>query len=101
MPSITRSVIAVIRSLDTSAPYTSARCAQISPWVRPLADSDTTRSSMPPSRRARLGTITGAKLPSRSRGTAMSTGPTSVSSVLARRPLRELPPSRPAGSCLS
>src|SRR5438046_2009631 len=51
MPSMTRSVIAVIRSLDTSAPYTSARCAQISPCVRPLADKEITRSSPPPSRR--------------------------------------------------
>ena len=98
---MTRSVIAVIRSLDTSAPYTSARWAQISPCVNPLADSDTTRSSTPPSRRERLGTIVGVKVPSRSRGTAMSTGPTSVSNVLPRLPLREFPPLRPAASCLS
>src|SRR5205823_6923639 len=38
MPSMTRSVIVVIVCLDTSAPYTSARCAQISPWVSPFAD---------------------------------------------------------------
>ena len=31
IPSITRSVIAVIVCFDTSAPYTSARCALISP----------------------------------------------------------------------
>lgn len=46
----------------------------------------------------------GAKLPSRSRGTAVSTGPTTistVSTVLARVPFRELPPFLPAGSCLS
>jgi len=100
-PSITRSVIVVIRSLDTCAPDTSAGCAQISPCVSPLADNDTTRSSTPPSRRDRFGTIAGLNVPSRSRGTAMSTGPTSVNSVLPRRPLRELPPLRPTGSCLS
>jgi len=35
------------------------------------------------------------------RGTATSTGPTSVSTVLARVPLRELPLPRPSASCLS
>jgi hypothetical protein len=39
MPSITRSVIVEMVCLDTLAPYTSARCAQISPWVNPLAGS--------------------------------------------------------------
>ena len=33
---MTRLVIAVIVCLDTSAPYTSARCAQISPVGQPL-----------------------------------------------------------------
>jgi hypothetical protein len=47
MRSITRSVIAVIVCLDTSAPYTSARCALISPCVSPFADSEITRSSTP------------------------------------------------------
>lgn len=37
--------------------------------------------------------------PSLSRGTAISTGPTSISAVLMRLPLRELPPFFPAGSC--
>ena len=86
---------------DTSAPYTSARCAAISPWVRPLADKEITMSSTPVSRRCRLATIFGSKLASRSRGTLISTGPVSVSTVLARWPLRELPPFRPAGSFFS
>ena len=47
-----------------------------------------------------LATIFGSKLESRSRGTAISTGPVSLITVLTRWPLRELPPSRPAGSCL-
>jgi hypothetical protein len=39
--------------------------------------------------------------PSRSRGTSTGTGPTSVSTVLPRAPLREFPPFLPAGSPLS
>ena len=100
MPSITRSVIAVIVCLDTSAPYISSRCAAISPCVSPFADREITISSTPVSRRCLLATIFGSKLESRSRGTEISTGPASVITVLARWPLRELPPSRPAGSCL-
>src|SRR4029077_19816348 len=99
-PSITRSVIAVIVCLETSAPYTSARCAAISPWVSPFAGREITISSTPVRRRCLLATIFGSKLESRSRGTESSTGPASVRMVLARRPLRELPPSRPSGSCL-
>jgi hypothetical protein len=34
------------------------------------------------------------------RGTSISTGPASVTSVLGRIPFREFPPFRPAGSCL-
>lgn len=55
----------------------------------------------PVSRFCRLATIFGSKLPSRSRGTSISTEPTSVSTVLERVPLRELPPLRPRASCLS
>lgn len=88
-------------SLDTFAPYTSAKCAAISPVVNPRAVSDNTIASIPSSRRCRLRTICGSKLPSRSRGTSISTGPTSVSTVLIRVPLRELPRLRPIGSCLS
>jgi len=100
MPSITRSVIVEIVCLDTSAPYTSAMCAEISPVVNPLADSEITMSSTPDSRRCRLATIFGSNEDSRSRGTASSTGPASVSTVLERRPLRELPLPRPAESLL-
>lgn len=57
--------------------------------------------STPVRRFCRFLTIFGSKEPSRSRGTDISTGPTSVSTVLARVPLRELPPFFPAGSCLS
>ena len=98
IPSMTRSVIVLIVCLETSAPYTSARCAAISPWVSPFADREMTIPSTPVSRRCLLATIFGSKLESRSRGTESSTGPVSVITVLARRPLREFPPSRPSGS---
>src|SRR5262245_9476613 len=57
--------------------------------------------STPVSRRCRLATSFGSNEESRSRGTEISTGPVSVSTVLARWPLRELPPLRPAGSFFS
>jgi hypothetical protein len=76
-------------------------CAEISPCVRPFADSESTISSTPVSRRCRFLTMAGSKEPSRSRCTSIPTGPMSVSTVLDRVPLRELPPSLPAGSCLS
>ena len=89
-------------SLDTDAPYTSAKCALISPVVNPLAYNDKTTVSTSDSRRCRFLTITGSKVPSRSRGTTTSTGPAlSVSTVLVRRPLRELPRLRPSTACLS
>lgn len=71
--------------MDTVAPYTSARCAQISPWVNPLADNEITSPSSPDSWRCRLRTICGSNVPSRSRGIATCTGPMSMSTVLARR----------------
>jgi hypothetical protein len=77
-------------SLETFAPYTSARWAPASPVVRPRAVSDNTIWSTPSSRRCRFLTITGSKVPSRSRGTSTSTGPTSVTTVLERFPLRSL-----------
>jgi hypothetical protein len=46
MPSITRSVIVEMVCLDTCASYTSARCAAISPWVKPLADNEITSPSI-------------------------------------------------------
>jgi hypothetical protein len=55
-------------------------------------------SSTLPSRRFRLGTITGSKVPLRSRGTVSSTGPAVVCTVLRPCPLRELPDPLPAGS---
>jgi MFS family permease len=48
----------------------------------------------------RLPTMTGSNADSRSRGTSISTGPASVTSVFGRVPFREFPPLRPAGSCL-
>lgn len=69
--------------------------------VRPHADNDSTISSTPVRRRCRFLTICGSKLPAVSRGTFTSTGPTSVSTVLARVPLRLLPLFFPAGSCFS
>jgi hypothetical protein len=73
----------------------------MSPVVNPRAYNDKTISSMLDNRRCRLATITGSKLPSRSRGTSTATSPESVNTVLARFPLRELPRFRPTGSCLS
>ncbi len=67
------------------------------PVVRPFAARETTVSSTPPRRFCRLATIFGSKLASRSRGTSISTEPTSVSTVLEQVPLRELPVPRPAG----
>ena len=65
---------------------------EISPVVRPLAYSDRTISSTPVSRRCRFLTICGSKVPSRSRGTSISTWPVlSVSTVFGRVPLRTLP----------
>lgn len=91
----------LIVCFETSASYTSARCAEISPWVSPLADREITMSSTPESRRCLLATIFGSKLESLSRGTDISTGPASVSTVFARWPLRELPLFRPVASCFS
>ena len=94
-------MILEIVSRETLAPYTSSKCAATSPVVSLQAVSDSTISSMPSSHRWRFLTITGSKLDSRSRGTSISTGPISVSTVLARVPLRELPPSRPVASWAS
>ena len=81
-------------------PRRSAR--EISPVVSPLAYSEITIASTSVSRRCRFATMTGSNVPSRSRGTSISTGPAaSVSTVLGRVPLRELPPVRPSTACLS
>ncbi|MDA4104239.1 hypothetical protein MMON44395_22070 [Mycolicibacterium monacense DSM 44395] len=77
----------------------SAKWALISPVVSPRAYSDNTTSSTSVRRRWRFWTIWGSKLPARSRGTSISIcPPASVSTVLARVPLRELPEPYPAGS---
>jgi hypothetical protein len=71
MPAITLSVIVEIVDLEISLPYTSARCAGISPWVRPFADSDNTISSTPPRRRCRFLTSCDWNVPARSCGTSI------------------------------
>ena len=55
-------------------------------------------SSRPPSRRAPFGSIRGVKVPLRSRGTASSTSPISLETVLAVVPLREFGKSDASGS---
>ena len=92
-------MIREIVSLDTSAPYTSAKCAAISPVVRPLAAREITSSSTPDRCRWRFLTIRGSNDPSRSHGTSSSTSPTSVNTLFERLPLRELPRLRPSGAC--
>ncbi len=72
-----------------------------SPVVKPLAVNEITISSTPDSRRCCFLTSCDSKLASRSLGTSMSTGPTSVSNFLVRVPLRELALFRPAASCSS
>ena len=54
------------------------------PVVSPFADSEITSPSTPDSRRWRLARSSARSWPSRSRGTSISTGPISVSTVLAR-----------------
>jgi hypothetical protein len=73
----------------------------MSPCVIPRADSDSTMSSIDPSRRCRLRTTTGSNVPARSRGTSISTGPVLVSTVFERVPLRVLPSVETPRSCLS
>src|SRR6476619_6630319 len=63
MSSTTWSVIRLTVSLATEAPYTSAKWALISPVVNPFAYNDSTTRSTSLSRRCRLPTITGAKVP--------------------------------------
>ena len=51
MSSTMASVIRLIVSRDTSVPYISARCAWMSPVVRPLAYSEITLPARPSRRR--------------------------------------------------
>ena len=101
IPSMTRSVIVEIVCLDTSAPYTSARCAAISP----------VRESLRGQRDHQLVHPGQAPLPLRHDLRLERAVPVAGDLDLdradlgqhaswRRRPLRELPPSRPAGSCL-
>ena len=101
--STTLSVIREIVSLEIDAPYTSAKCALISPVVNPLAYKEIAIASTSLRRRCRFFTITGSNVAARSRGTSISTFPAaSVRTVLGRVPLRMLPPGPPAGAwCLS
>ena len=62
--------------------------------VNPLAYNEIAIASTSLKRRCRFATITGAKVPARSRGTSITTSPAaSVSTVLGRAPLRTLPSS--------
>jgi hypothetical protein len=89
-------------SLLTDAPYTSAKWALISPVVSPRLARLITTVSTSDRRRCRLPTMTGSNVPSRSLGTSISTAPAaSVSTVLDRLPLRELPRLRPCTAFLS
>ena len=71
-------------------PYCSARKPWISRTVMPRAYMAMILSSKPVKRRSCLGISSGSKLPSRSRGTSMRSGPSSVSTVLPLVPLRWL-----------
>lgn len=98
---MTFSVMREMVSLETLAPNTSAKWAAISPVVSPFALNDNTISSTPVSRRCRLRTICGSNVEPVFRGTSISTGPISVSTVFVRVPLREFPLPRPDTSCFS
>jgi hypothetical protein len=93
------SVMSEMVSLETLAPNTSAKCAAISPVVRPFALSDNTISSTPVSRHWRFCTICGSNVAPVSRGTSISTGPIPVSTAFMRVPLRDFPLPRPDTSC--
>ena len=87
---MTSSVTLLMNSGDTSVAYISAKNPWISRIVIPRAYIATILSSKPVNRRSCLGMIWGSKLPARSRGTSMRTGPSSVSTVLGLLPLRWL-----------
>jgi hypothetical protein len=84
----TASVTALIKSGETSTAYISFRNAWISRTVNPRAYRAITLSSKPVNRRSCLGMIWGSNVPSRSRGTSIGTGPSSVNTVFALVPFR-------------
>ena len=84
MPSVT----VLIRSGETSVPYISARNPWISRTVIPRAYSARILSSKPVNRRSCLAISRGSNVPSRSRGTSIGNGPSSVSTVLLPVPFR-------------
>ena len=90
---ITASVTKLMNSGDTSVPYCSLRKPWISRIVIQWAYMATILSSKPVKRRSCLGIRTGSKLPTRSRGTSIFNGPSSVRTVLPLTPLRWLPTS--------
>ncbi len=89
--SSTRSVIFEIVSREMFVEYTSARWASTSPVVNPFAVERDHHRVDPVEAALVLATVSGSKLPSRSRGTSSSMGPISVITVFDRVPLRELP----------
>ena len=96
-PSVTRETV----SCDRSTPVVCRTCRAMSRTLIPLAYSEVITASRPSDLRACLGTSTGAKLPSRSRGTATRTGPTSVFSVLTLDPFRRFSVPPPSSRCAS
>ena len=94
MPSSAASVTREIVSGDRSTPAVCRTCHAMSRTDIPFAYSEMITAFSPSDRVACFGTSTGLNDPSRSRGTATFTGPTSVCSVLALDPFRRfLPPS--------
>ena len=87
---MTASVTELMNSGLTSVAYCSARKPWISRTVMPRAYMATILSSNPVNRRSCLGMSSGSKLPSRSRGTSIRSGPSSVRTVLPVLPLRWL-----------
>ena len=73
----------------------------MSPVVIPFAYNEITLADRPSNRRCPFGTVTGSKLPLRSRGTRTSTWPISVVTVFGYDPLREFPEPRPSTACAS
>ena len=90
------------RLLATPRRRRPRRSAPRSPRSSTRGRSATARSHRPRSAGVAASSRSAARsCASVSRGTSISTGPISVSTVFARTPLRELPRFRPTGSCLS